>query len=287
LVDVVYDRLGVEPGVLTAKVRVTPRDRFGNVVMLDPATSPDLVLNATQATLGNTFTTTFDGSYSIGMRHAPGAHPSLSLVVAGTPVITNQVVAPVGQLHYADKVVAFKLGVQGALGANQHTDPKDCLGDFTKKPQDAFVSLGGYGSLSVAVENEEVLAQGDDDVTVFVQPDVDLRSYVVEALPAGAGKDWVALGKSAGTTRSFSLAQAGLEAVAAIRITDTSGRTRGADMKPVATPGVSIRGVGFAKTARRRVCFAAPWGLSLSWIVILLLLIGGLIGALLGRWFRT
>src|SRR6266850_2186576 len=286
-IDFFYDTLGENPQVLTANVRVTPKDEFGNLMVIDPKTSQDLVLNARDAKVIGTFDTSFDGTYSIRMSYTRGARPSLSLVVAGTPVVQDLVIAPVDQLRYADRAVAFKLGVEGATGANKHANPKDSLGDVTRKPSGAFVSLGGYGSLTVGVEDLVIEAQGDDDVTVFVQPDHDMRSYLVEALPADKGDGWVPLGKSAGTTQSFSLRKAGLEAAAAIRITDTSGRTRGADMKPLATPGVSIRGVGFAKTASRRICFSAPWGLSLRWLIILLLLIGGLIGALIRHLFKV
>ena len=286
-IDFFYDTLGENPQVLTANVRVTPKDEFENLMVIDPKTSQDLVLNARDAKVIGTFDTSFDGTYSIRMSYTRGARPSLSLVVAGTPVVQDLVIAPVDQLRYADRAVAFKLGVEGATGANKHANPKDSLGDVTRKPSGAFVSLGGYGSLTVGVEDLVIEAQGDDDVTVFVQPDHDMRSYLVEALPADKGDGWVPLGKSAGTTQSFSLRKAGLEAAAAIRITDTSGRTRGADMKPLATPGVSVRGVGFAKTASRRICFSAPWGLSLRWLIILLLLIGGLIGALIRHLFKV
>jgi hypothetical protein len=52
-------------------------------------------------------------------------------------------------------------------------------------------------------------------------------------------------------TQSFSLRNAHIEAAAAVRITDLNGRTRGADLKPLTTPGVCIRGVGVLKVSDR------------------------------------
>jgi hypothetical protein len=247
LVDLHYLELTPRPGLVTATVRVTPRDQFGNVVLIDPETSQDLVLQTKQAEVVDRFATNFDGTYTTRITYREGTRPSLSLLVAGEPVILDQVIAPVDQLHYVDEVLDFKVGLEGARGANRHTNPSAALGDIRRKPSDDFVSLGGYGSLTVGVKGQAILAQGEADVTVFVRPDSDLRSYLVEALPAGKQDDWVALGKSEGATQSFSLKAAGLNAASAVRITDTSGRTRGADLKPVETPGVSLFGVGVAK----------------------------------------
>jgi hypothetical protein len=103
----------------------------------------------------------------------------------------------------------------------------------------------------VDVRGQVIQAQGGDDVTVFVHPDSDLRSYSVAALRASAhdsdADDWVMLGTSPGVTTSFGLSAAHLSAARAIRITDTSGRARGTDSKPLSTPGVSIRAVGVKK----------------------------------------
>lgn len=247
LIDIRYDQITTRPELVRATVLVTPRDRFGNVVLVDTATSEDIQLRATNADIVERLTTTFDGTYETKLNYKTGARPTISLSVAGLPVVQDQVIASISQLQYADEILEFKLGLEGAPGANQHTDPKDALGDIRLKPPNSFVSLGGYGSLAVGIGGMVILAQGDDDVTVFTQPDSDLRSYTVEALPEGKKDDWVLLGNSAGITQSFSLKQAALDSASAIRITDTSGRTRGADYKPIASPGVSIRGVGVAK----------------------------------------
>jgi hypothetical protein len=178
----------------------------------------------------------------------PGTTPVIGVSFNGQTII-EQTVPPIAKLIWVNKVEAFLLGAQAAPGANLHSDPKAALGDITTKPSGVFVSLGGFGALTVAVDGEAILAQGDDDINVFVQPDDDLRAYLVEALPSNSDDDdkknqWVALGTSPGTTSSFSLAKAGLRAATSIRITDKSGCTRDAGFKPLSTPGVSIRAVG-------------------------------------------
>ena len=111
------------------------------------------------------------------------------------------------------------------------------------KKSDVFLSLGAYGVLTVSVKGQFILAQGNEDITVFVQADEDRRTYSVEALTAGKTEKWVKLGEAAGT-QSFSLRKAKLKSAIAIRITDLSGRIRTGEFKPSATPGVSIVGVG-------------------------------------------
>lgn len=247
LFNLLYDTFPRDPRVITAVVGITPRDRFGNVVLIDPATSQDIVLQAEGGRFADKLTTNFDGTYTTSLVYDAGATPIISLEVAGEAVFKGRLIAPVDQLAYADQVLDFKPGTEDEPGVNQHINPKDALGDIRQKEQDRFVSLGAYGSLTVGIQEQAILAQGDDDVTVFVQPDKDMRPYLVEALPAGARAKWVELGASPGITQSFGLGQANLKAAQAIRITDESGRTRGGEFKPISTPGVSIRGVGFKK----------------------------------------
>jgi hypothetical protein len=247
LIDILYDPVTATTGLISATVRVTPRDRFGNVVLIDPDTSQHIQLLATDADIDDRLTTRFDGTYTTRMTHKPGAKPSITVIAGGVPVVRDQVIAPIDQLLYVDEVLDYKKGLEGARGANRHTNPKDALGDIRQKPADIFVSLGAYGSLTVRLHGQDILAQGDDDVTVFVHPDADLRSYVVEGMPVGHHGRWVKVGKSAGITQSFSLKEVGLDSISAIRITDTSGRAKGPDLRPIETPGVSIRGVGVAR----------------------------------------
>jgi hypothetical protein len=260
LVDTFYRTLiDGEVTIQLADVRVTPRDRFGNVVLIDPDFDSRLapIIKNGKATAGLIWN--LDASYTQTVQFKPGVTPSVGFSLDDQVIVPASPLAPVDKLHYVDRVTAFKLGGEAEKGANKHTDPNAALGDIRSKQPDQFVSLGAFGSLAVEIKRHVIEAQGDDDVTVFVRPDDTLRSYLVEALPAGkpAGKPphgrkktWVALGTSPGVTQSFSLSSAGIKKAAAIRITDKSGRTRDASLKPSSSPGVSILGVGAKKIGR-------------------------------------
>jgi hypothetical protein len=242
--NIVYDPAQTNPNLISGTVSVTPSDRFGNVVLTDPARGTSIALTAQGATLDPKLSTKFNGTYSSRITYLPGATPVLTLSLGGVSIVSGQAVPPADKLIWVNQVVAFAAGIQAAPGANQHTDANAALGSVLTKPAGTFVSLGAYGVLSVAVKGELIKAQGDDDVTVFVQPDTDLRAYLVEALPKDDDDGWVVLGTSSGATASFSLSKANLSSAKAIRITDKSGRTRDSNFKPIATPGVSVRGVG-------------------------------------------
>ncbi len=186
LFNIQYDAFKSATSPVTGIVSVTPRDRFGNVVLIDPATSKYLALQATGATLGSSLTTAFDGSYATTVSYAPGARPTISLTAGGVSIVNNTVVPPVDQLEFVDEVLAFAPGSSAAPGANQHANPNDILGDIRQKQPNVFVSLGAYGSITVGLNGQIILARGNDDVTVFVQPDINLRSYRVEAAPVGS-----------------------------------------------------------------------------------------------------
>ena len=227
----------------TAQVVVIPRDSFGNVLLVDPGTYPRFGLTVQNGSFVGSLNSNLNGSYNQTVKFDPGATPVISVIFDGKP-IQQQTLPPVANLKWVDKVVAFVPGAEAAKGANQHANPADVLGNLLTKPAGTFVSLGGHGSITVRVDGQMVIAQGDDDITVFVQPDNDLRAYLVEVLPAEDDAIWVTLGTAPGTPSSFSLSKAGLSSASAIRITDKSGRTRDSAFKPLATPGVSIRAVG-------------------------------------------
>ena len=247
------------PAMVTGLVTLTPLDSFGNVVLVDPASSHYIQLQAQGATLDPKLATTFNGTYTSGVTYPVGSSPVFSLVVGGQPVFTGKPIVPIGQFIWVDQVVKFTPGLEGAPGANKHTNPDDALGDILATPN-TFTSLGGYGSLAVRIRGQLITASGGDEVTVFVQPDDSPRAYLVEALSANRGDDkdkdkddddddddktaqWVALGTSPGTTASFSLSAGKLSAAKAICITDQSGLT-GTRSNPYPTPGVSVNAVG-------------------------------------------
>lgn len=254
LIDTHY----LEPGLVD--VHVTPRDRFGNVLLVDPATAGGFDLAARGGDFDGVLTSQLNGTYSRQLRFDPGGTPRLDLLFAGK-AMKRQTLPPIGKLHWADRILRFLPGAEAAKGANQHVDPERVSGDLFQKPQDAFVSLGAGGVLIVTVNDALMLPVGNQDVTVCVARDEEPRPYRVEAyvpdlplpefgLPQPSRGGWVLLGESAGGTQSFSLRQQRVKiAATALRITDLSRRTRGKDFRPLATPGVSIRGVGVLRVS--------------------------------------
>jgi hypothetical protein len=244
LVDIKYSTVLVnDRPILDATILITPRDRFGNVLLVDPAIDNTVALSARNAEFLGPLTATHDGTYTRSLRYPPDVVPVIDLAVSGEKLIPTRAITPVTKLIYVDKVVGFKLGAEAEKGVNKHSNPRDALGNILQKKPNVFVSLGAYGVLKVRVKGYSILAQGNEDVTVFVQADEDPRKYSVEARPTGSRHKWVMLGQAEGT-QSFSLSKVRLKSASAIRITDLSGRIRNAEFKPGATPGVSIIGVG-------------------------------------------
>ncbi|HEY2669133.1 MAG TPA: hypothetical protein VGJ07_02025 [Rugosimonospora sp.] len=233
-----------------ALVTVVPRDQFGNVLLIDPTTAGGFGVVAPGAQLGGLLSN-LDGSYTTAVTFDPKTNPDIGVQFGGVEVIRPRPVPPVGNLHYPDRVNSFEPGQIKA--ANKHADPKTILGTVVKKSEDAFLSLGAGGNVVVSINKQVILASGDDDVTVFVHPDTDLRSYRVDAYSLDRRK-WVALGTSVGVTDSFSLRAAKLKLSVAIRVVDTSGRTRDDQAVPLPTPGVSLRGIGVVKTSKDLPC---------------------------------
>jgi hypothetical protein len=253
----------------TAIATVFPRDKFGNVLFTEPRPAGGLQLVASGANFTGPLVNNLDGSYSRPLV-VTGPTPAVGVQFDGQDVIPAQPVPPLADLHYVDEVIEFDAGANAA--ANQHSDPQAVLGTIDGKPAGTFVSLGAAGQLTVGFRHRVILADDSGgDITVFVQPDDDLRSYRLEAYSTehrhddddddngpddddghGHRRHWVSLGESIGVTQSFSLRSAGLEHTPALLITDTSGRARGADLNWLITPGVSVRGLGALRTGRDR-----------------------------------
>ncbi|MFI2508897.1 hypothetical protein [Streptomyces sp. NPDC018972] len=229
-----------EPGI--AEVKVIPRDRFGNVVMIDPQVVGGFDLTATDTELGE-IVSHLDGTYTAVARYDPVVNPTVDFSFDGVQV-TELKVPPLRELHYPTRVVTF---VPGALNHNNtHGNPEAVLGTVQGKGSDKFVALGGGGQLVVGFDGD-VLLEGDEDVTVFVHPDTDLRAYRVEAF-SQERQEWVTLGESTGVTETFRLSADRMTSPR-LRLTDISGRGRDSDLNPLATPGVSLRGIGVRRTS--------------------------------------
>jgi Mg-chelatase subunit ChlD len=224
---------------------VFPRDKFGNVLFTEPRPAGSLQLVASGAEFTGPMVNNLDGSYTRPLR-ITGPSPAVGVQFNGQGVIPARPVPPLADLHYVDEVIGFDAGA--IASANQHSDPQAALGSIAGKPADQFVALGAGGRLGVAIrESVIVAAGGDDDITVFVHPEDDLRSYRVDVFDVWRHK-WVHLGDSIGVTQAFGLRAAKLRGIRGIRITDTSGRARAADLSPLPEPGACIAAVGVRKT---------------------------------------
>ncbi len=249
LVDIVYTLLDDDRLRRLAEITVWPRDRFGNVLLVDPEINPSVILTAQGGELSGPLLGNLDGSYTQKLHYAEDARPVFNLEVNGAEVIQRFETAPLNDVRYADKLINYTLGNEVEKGANLHSDPRAALGDVIGT--DSFVSLGAHGSITLGVIGESFMAQGDDDITVFIHSDPDsatqLRSYEVQAQAPSGGGNWVSLGQSKGTTQSFSLRAGGLDMANAIRIIDKSGVVLD-NLEVSNAPGVSIKGVGFKKS---------------------------------------
>lgn len=224
------------------RVTVFPRDRFGNVLLVEPGTAGDFGLVAPGATVG-ALVSKLDGTYTSTVRFDPEETMTIGFQFGGREVITRKQIFPARALLFPDRVISFRPGALQA--ANEHADPQAALGSVVGQPASTFTSLGAGGELVAGFDRHVILASDDggDEITVFIQPDADLRAYRVEAHSLALGR-WVPLGESTGVTQSFGLNRARLRFTVALRITDMSGRTRDAALRPLATPGVSVRGIG-------------------------------------------
>jgi hypothetical protein len=244
-----FTYLPASGGALQSMLTVWPRDRFGNVVLIDPRYDSTLGFAVTGGSLGGATIDNHDGSYSQIVSYAPGSTPTVTVTVGGVTVVSGVPVASAADLHFVDRVYHFKEGYQAKPGANQHSNPDACLGNFTTKSSPGFVSLGAGGVLVVGFAGH--YAQDNDHgqgITVFVQPDQTLRPYSVDAHHGGPEDSWFPIGHSPGVTQTFSLCRPfHLPTARAIRIRDRSGAVLNADGTPSATPGVSILAVGAAR----------------------------------------
>jgi hypothetical protein len=237
----------IDGGVMQATVRYKPLDAAGNVILFDPAFSQRVIFHVEGATWTGPMLTEWDGMYTQTMRFPAGDRPSLDVTVDGQSVVLDLPIPSISDLAWACQALLHK-GHEAKPGANRHSNPNAAEGNPYKGRRD-FVSLGGGGSLYIMPDR---VCPHMRSITVVVEPDVDLRAYKVEVLTVPSlRRCWVEVGRSQGVTQTFDLGELRRRHIFGIRITDLSNRTRNPDLTPSATPGVSIRGVGFEPGRRR------------------------------------
>jgi hypothetical protein len=172
-------------------------------------------------------------------------------VMGGMTYVLDASAGQFDKLVYVDRVVTFEKGSEGAPGANKFADSNKALGSVVGKQAGDFVSLGGFGSITVRSEKMFIHDEPGDDFTVFVKHDGNPEPYVVEVQPVKRFLFWlipsdkfVQVGESNGETASFDLAKAGIERAYGIRIIDKSGRLRDKQDNVISAPGVDVVAVG-------------------------------------------
>lgn len=237
LVDVAYTVLDDRP---VAVITAWPRDRFGNVVLVDTSLDPTIDIQVAGARPITAVIGRLDGSYTRTVTQPAGGAPEVTVSIGGVAVVTGRPVPAPAGLHWADRLVAHTAGAEAEPGANRHAEPAAVLG----APDDEFLALGAAGQVTVAPGQQHVLARGADDVNVVVADPRALRSYRVQAQRPVTG-EWIDVGTSAGVSASFSLRAAGLVSSPAIRVVDTSLRTREPGLSVSHAPGAQVAGIGF------------------------------------------
>jgi hypothetical protein len=254
LFETVYRRVDVE--LIQADLRIWPRDRAGNALMLDPLVDreegrqPRIRFEVSNADLIGEVGFELDGSYTQTVQYFDRAQPVVNVYCDDLRLITESPLADSSRYRFADLWEDFLPGGEAEPGINVHTDPDAALGSVLRDDPDTFVALGALGALTVSVDGSLILGGAPDDIVVFVHPALETRPYSVEARLADKSGSWVELGVSPGTSKSFSLERAGLVKVEAVRISDLSRRTFGDDILPevgeaLDAPGVGIQGIGF------------------------------------------
>ena len=143
-------------GSTTLVLTFTPRDRFGNVVLLDPA-RPNLIGVSVQGgATASPVTTLFDGTYSVTISYPSTATPSISVSVLGVPLLKGEAPPNPATLFFANRVFDYRPGLEAAPGANAHLDPSAVLGDI--RTRTTFLSLGAYGAVTVGVMGDAILS---------------------------------------------------------------------------------------------------------------------------------
>ena len=223
------------------EVSVEARDRFGNVVMIDPAAWERLAIEVSGGAPQTPLQNDFDGRYRQTFVVDPTSHSAIAVRWDGRPIYRGPLIGP---LRWMETVVDFEPG--RARKSNAFSDPKRALGRVSDS-RDPFVALAGRGgSLTLSTADNRLRAT---QLTVFVLPTPRRRPYRVEVLLSAKisflrTKLWVCVGHSRGPTKTFALPETASLTLAAIRIVDLSPGEAGP--KPLdQAPGVLVQGVGY------------------------------------------
>jgi hypothetical protein len=189
--------------IAVTTISVTPRDRFGNLVLVDPAANDFVAITSDDRKLKfrTPLYTDFDGTYRRQVEHHPDEPPRIDVRVGEVLLFDDVRVPADSKLSWMERVVQFDRG-KDYKGTNKHPNPEHALGSAYQKAKDEFLSLGGGGAVLLGTKEQIFRAK---EFMVFVHPDEPRRAYQIDVL---AGADdrkpaWITLGKSKGESERF------------------------------------------------------------------------------------
>jgi hypothetical protein len=263
----------LEGNLAVTTISVTPQDRFGNLVLIDPVANDFVAITGDdrEGRFRGPLTTEFDGTYRRVLEHDPARPPRIDVRV-GEILLFDDVPVPVEQkLSWMERVVQFDRGKEAQPNINQHARPEHALGNAFSKPKDEFLSLGAGG---VVILGAKELIFRPKEFVVFVQPDVELRPYQIDVLAGVRDQKptWLTLGKSKGLTERFPMpplpgpepvlvAPAPVVTPAPSPVISPIGRL-GAVARPLATqptPTAVVRPVGDLRDLASRLAPVLGW----------------------------
>lgn len=224
-------------------VSISGKDAYGNVAVNNQVIK-DLHIKAVNGTPWGTVRNNGDGSFSQTiLLEDPKKSPKISLVYKKHSVTRGYEIPVVSDLTFANELVRYKAGKEGQEGFNTYTKPQAALGPPAKNK---LVSLGGGGSLTVAVKGKDICDGPGADIVIYETVKLPNRfetpdAYTVEVLTKNG---YVGLGTAGGGTAQFDLADKKISRARAVRITDTSARVADYNGMAIHTPGADIEAVG-------------------------------------------
>ena len=176
---------------------------------------------------------------------APAAAPPVRSGTSYTDYYGTRVTFPMGDISFADQVVAFTAGKPHAKG-DKYSKPENALGapNLDRKNDDGYVTLGCGGSITLRFIDNAVVDVKGDDLFMFEVP-TDIEPTDVEL--SRDGKTWILVGTFGGGTASIDIAKKvkSGEAFAFLRLTDKKstcyGGWPGADVDAVGAIGSGIQ----------------------------------------------
>lgn len=261
----------LEGNLAITTISVTPKDRFGNLVLIDPLANDFVAITSDEREVKfrTPLTTEFDGTYRRVVEHDPGKPPRIDVRV-GEVLVFDDVPVPVeGKLSWMERVVQHDRGKEAQPGINRHPLAEHALGNAFSKPKDEFLSLGAGG---VVILGAKELIFRPKELTIFVQPDEELRPYQIDVLAGVRDQKptWITLGKSKGLTERFLMPALPTEPAATPTLTapvvspvSSIGRlaptARPVTVQPAATPTAVLRPVTDVRDLASRLSPVLGW----------------------------